>query len=83
MSDPTGLPSARLLLGLKLNESQALAAVVQLKTSCCPLVAKAAAFAILLLWTSNWEEAYQLPSIWTAMRQPGIPFGKALLVFPL
>src|ERR1017187_6898614 len=82
-SDPITPPSARVLPGTKVKESQALAVVVQLKTSFCPLLAKAAAFAMLLFWTSNWEEAYQLPSIWTAMRNPGIPFGNELLVFPL
>src|ERR1700693_334651 len=65
---PTAPPSTRDVPGTKVNESQILPA--QFKTNFCPLVAKTAADAVLLLWTSNWSEAYQLPSIWTAIRYP-------------
>src|ERR1039458_7007057 len=65
-------PSARVVLGVKVKVSQALAAVVQVKVTCCaPTVAllKLPADETLRLLASTAVEAYQLPSCWTAMRR--------------
>src|ERR1035437_10340107 len=72
-SDSKVLPSTRAELGVKLKESQALAAVVQLKVTFCAPAAKPPIDETATALASVALEAYQLPPISTAMRYPGAP----------
>src|ERR1039458_7539924 len=71
--DAKVLPSTRVVPGVKLKESQALAAVVQLKVTFCAVELKTLAVATETELLNAAVEAYQLPPISTAMRNQGIP----------